>query len=260
MNAKSQLSKRPSRRNRASRRRFNVASAAAVASGPSSLVNPDQRFAFNRRTVDLTCCLTVGGTLPVLINQPPGSSATPFVQFGVPVIEATIPGFPSTYVVPFNLALSLATLSQGGDVLAFFNEYQIRAARFEVQNLMGDSYSASSAIGGIVPEIITAIVPNSPPLFDTESVLAFPNTQRSVLTLARNHRVRFRPRLVVGVPGVSTPLIPNRDSDFWCSTDTTWFGCIGVVRNWPTITTPSTTIPVPLRFSCQVEIVGRRPH
>jgi hypothetical protein len=221
--------------------------------------NPDLPFLFQRRTVDLTAWIPTGAAA-VTVAQPPGSAASAFVAFGVPAAEATVAGLPQTYAVPFQLIINLATLANSADILGFWHEYSIRSVRFEVQTLMGDSVSLNSAgSGSSLPEVLTAAHPVSAGTsFDPETVMAFADTQRSVLTLERPHRARFQPVVPIGLAGVSGTVMESNHNQ-WYPFDITQYGLIGAIRNWQSQAMVSAQ-PVPIRFSATYMIAARRPR
>jgi len=159
--------------------------------------------------------------------------------------------------VPFVGSFTLASLANSTDILSFFNEYLIKSVRLEIQSLIGDSAYNPGGSAVLIPEAITVIDPgNAPaPTFSAENLLAFANSNRSVLTLARPHRTRCQPRLSLGA---SLILIPTKATEFWAIADTPFYGINGGIRNWfkPT----GSAIPFPVRFSLTVEIHARRPR
>lgn len=211
----------------------------------------------NRRAVDLTVWVDFAGAFN--IAQPPGSSVTPALVFGAPTFETGIIGLPATKVIPWYAGFGLSSLANGTDLLTTFNEWQMREMTITFQALIGDS-SSSGAQPLPIPEVLSVAnpAPQAVPNWDAETVLAFPNTRRSVLTLERSHTVRARPRPSIIGPG-SIGNIATSAGSFWYTQDTTFFGVFGVLRNYP-VPVGSTNSPFPVRVSVACLIAVRRPR
>ncbi len=227
--------------------------ATGVGMAPVIRYSPDTVMVFARRGLDAT--FSVDPTGAIKLFTPPGSTGVAPIFFGTPVAE---PGTAGIWACPFYFAQTLSSLASGTRFLNFWSEFQMRNATLQFQALNGDSYAASASGGGsILAEIVSSayeganVVPTS-----VELVEAMPNSTRQVLTLARPHNVRFRPRpLVTTSTGQDAAL--NRVTDLWVLGDTTYFGAWGWIRNVPQQIMGYP--PYQIRISLNCDLACRRP-
>ncbi len=195
------------------------------------------------------------------VSLPPGATGTQFLTFGTQNFDVAVPTANPIYI-GFFMSLSVDSLGQFNDMLTMFAEYQVRAVRVEFEALMGDSFNSSA--GSPIPEVLTAVDPTvaSVPAF-ISTVEAYSNNKRTVLTQARTHRVRLRPRPAVQLYGsalATTYAYNDNVNDLWMLSNNSvyppYYGLVGFIRNFPG--TPGSGGQI--RISATVEIAVRRPR
>jgi hypothetical protein len=253
-----QANKRLQKRSKASR--ASRVGLTSVARAPNPPRRPDQEFVFERQTSDLTCYVNQAGVM--IAATPPGTSTTDFILFGPGTPELVVPGIPPAWAVPFTFNLVTSSLPHFAKLIDFWTDFQIRAAQVTFESLNGDSYSSGiTTSGSPLPEVLAVAVP--PPAgvnfpADIESVMAYPNVTRQVMTQGRPHRMNFRPRAST-TDGDGFDYYLDSVKAPWYNTGNQYFGMVGWFRNYPAVASAAGPF-FPIRITAKFTIACRRPR
>jgi len=224
-----------------------------VVSGPSTRINPDTPFRFQRRSFDQNVTFSVaGGFATPFMPGTPGSavSAINFSSNGADVVT-------NTYYGVWNWVFQMQSVIFN-DIVNFWTEFQIEGVEMSFESLVGDS--ALNALGP--PEVYLANDPTEGVSNTLVGLTQYGDTKRQVLTLAKPHRIRFRPRpsiiATAAAAGVGQVIQNNVDSIWFTTlpggnvTTVQFYGLQGAFRNFNANSN--------VRVSTTVQFRVRRPR